>query len=290
MPRLSDAELAERHLGLGATDVVEACGLAPWADAGPMHLYALKTGQAAESEDDPHRLETLEWGVTQEEVLADWYERTMGVSLLLGGHVPHREIPWLWATLDRKAPDRIIECKHVGPAMAHHWSESEEDGIPQYVRAQCLVGQACLGTRLTDVVASVGGRPPHVWTVAWDEEAARLLIEEAGRFWELVRSRTPPPHDATPWTAEMLRRKYPGGGDRAMIPATFEMETIAADRMAAMVEERDAIVKKKLADYAMLEKIGAYECDGVRGEGWSMSWRADKHGVRRQRFTARGLV
>ena len=30
MPELSVAELATRHEGMGSTDVVEVCGLAPW--------------------------------------------------------------------------------------------------------------------------------------------------------------------------------------------------------------------------------------------------------------------
>ena len=44
MPRLTAEELAERRLGMGSTDVVEACGFAPWQGAGPMRLYCEKRG------------------------------------------------------------------------------------------------------------------------------------------------------------------------------------------------------------------------------------------------------
>jgi putative phage-type endonuclease len=286
MPKLTEAQLAARREGLGATDLVEALGLAPWESAGPMRLWLEKTGQEAREEPTEDKSAYLEWGHTQEKVLLDWYEESRRVTLLAGGHVPHREHPWLWATLDGKASDRIVEAKHVGPAMAHHWSESEEDGVPRYVRAQCLIGQACLGTRLTDVVASVGGRPPHVWTVAWDGGLVELLISGGRRFWDLVVRREAPKLDATDASLDWIKRKYPTNEDRIILEATPEAEDIAARRIMASVEEEDAKVKKRLADLDLLEKIGPH--DGIRGDGWSMTHRVDKNGVRRQRFTAKG--
>lgn len=288
MPRLTAEQIAERKNGLGATDVVEANGLAPWEGAGPMRLWMSKTGQVAETETNPDKLAYLDWGHTQEEVLLTWYAAQTGVSLLPGGHVPHREIGYIWATLDAKAPDRAIEAKHVGPGMAHHWNEGLEDGVPRYVRAQCLMGQACLGVRLTDVVASVAGRPPHVWTVAWDEELVDLLLDGARRFWDLVVQREAPKLDATSASLDWLRKKYPTNEDQVILMATPEDEDIAARRLAAMVEEEDAQVKKRLADLDLLERIGPH--DGIRGDGWSMSHRCGKDGVRRQRFTHKGVM
>ena len=287
MPRLSKAELAARHLGLGATDVVEALGLAPWQGAGPMRLYLDKTGQAEERERDPEREAALDWGHAMETLLADWYESSRTVKTLLGGHVPHREIPWLWATLDRKAPDRIVEIKHVGAGMAHHWDASAEDGVPRYVRAQVTIGMACLGARLCDVVADVAGRPPHVWTVAWDEELWEAIREGAARFWALVQARTPPPLDATDATKEMLRRKWPGGEDRVVLAADFLVEDIAARRVEAAIEECKWKTKKILADVELMDRVG--NAQGIRGEGWSFTHKTDKSGKRRTRFTAAAL-
>lgn len=272
---------------MGSSDVVEACGLAPWSGAGPMRLWMLKTGQLTE-EPDPTRDAHLEWGHRQEPLLLRWYEEQLGATLLPGGHVPHRHHDWLWATLDGKASDVVVEAKHVGPSMAHHWTEAQEDGVPRYVRAQCLIGQACLGARATDVVASVGGRPPHVWRVAWDDELAELLIEGAHRLWRLVESRTAPKLDATDASLEWIRKRYPTNEDRVVLEADWRVEDIAARRMAAMVQEEDAKVAKRLADLDLLEAIGPH--DGIRGDGWSMSHRVDKNGVRRQRFTSKGVM
>lgn len=288
MPRLTPEELATRNEGLGATDVVEACGLAPWVGAGPMRLFLVKTGSAPEDELDPVKLSYLEWGHAMESTLLDWYEKETGSKLIPGGHVKHREIEFLWATLDATSPDVIVEAKHVGPMFAHHWSEADEDGVPKYVRAQCIMGQACLGRRLTDVVASVGGRPPHVWRVAWDEELADLLVRGAVDFWRRVRRGEAPPLDATPATKEYLRRKWPSNEDRVVLPSTPDIDDIAARRIEAAIEEKNAEARKILADHELIDRIGVH--DGIRGEGWSMSFRVNKKtGKRQQRFTAAAL-
>lgn len=288
MPRLTRADLEDRKSGLGASDVVEALGLTPWEGSGPMRLFLTKTSGTVEEETDPDKLSWLEWGHAVEPVIASWYEGEKGVQLLPGGHVRHREIPWLWATLDAKAPDRIIEVKNVGSAMAHHWNVAEEDGVPRYVRAQCLIGQACLGARLTDVVASIGGRPPHVWTVAWDEELVGLLLQGAAKFWERVQRGEAPPLDATPATKEYLRRMYPAREDDVILPSSPDVDDLAAERISAAIEEKHHRELKTVIDHKILEKIGIH--DGIRGEGWSMSFRLDrKTGKRRQRFTAAAL-
>lgn len=290
MPRLSDRELAERHLGLGASDIPELLGLAPWDGAGPMRLWLEKTGQSGPREPDPDREEAMEWGHELEPLISRWYARRhAGVTLLPGGHVPHREIPWLWATLDAKAPDRILEVKNVGGGMAHHWSATADDGVPRYVRVQCVVGQACLGTRLTDVAACIAGRAPRVWTVAWDEELWDVIRDRASAFWALVQSRTPPALDATDATKEWLRRTYPGGEDRALIPSDFAAEGLAERRIYAALERRKAEDTMALADHELLHRIG--DADGMIAQdgSWKMTWKLDKNGKRRQRFTARAL-
>lgn len=286
MPRLTEAQLADRRIGLGSTDVVEAMGLAPWQDAGPMRLY-LEKAEGVERELDEDAAARFDWGHRLEAELARWYSETMGVTLLPGGHVPHREHAWLWATIDFKAPDRGIECKHVSSGMAHHWDESAEDGVPRYVRGQVTIAMACLGVRLFDVVADVGGRPPHVWTVAWDQALADLLLSGADRFWKRVLAKTPPDLDATEATRAMLARRWPTNEDRVMVPAGPVEQELAEARIMAAIEEGVANGKKILADVKLLERIGS--ADGIRGEDWIMTWKIGKDGRRRQRFTAKAL-
>ena len=292
MPRLSPQELAERSRGLGSTCIVEACGLAPWKGAGPMRLMCEKLGIAPPDdaeEDDEDDKEWLEWGHVQEPVIADFYERTRGVKLQLGGPVYSREIPNFWATLDRTVigASKLIEVKNVGsPRLYSHWDTSSSDGCPRYVRAQVTIAMAYHGARECDVVAAIGGRPPHVWTVTYDPELAELLIDGGRRFWALVQSRTPPPLDHTPASKAYLLDKYPSNADRIIHDATEGETMLAVQRIQAANAEKEAKREKDRLDAELMSKIG--DRAGIRGFEWKMTWKLNKSLKRQQRFTARG--
>lgn len=288
MPRLTEQELATRHLGLGSTDIVEACGLAPWKGAGPMRLYCEKVGikPPDDAEDDDRRHDWLAWGHVQEEVIATWYAGATGRQVDVADRVETRGTPLMWATLDRVADDRLVECKNVGsPALYRHWDASSEDGIPNYVRAQVTVAMAISSIHLTDVAAAIGGRPPHVWTVFYDPELAKMLLDGARRFWSLVESRTPPPLDATPATRAYLLDKYPANRERVVRAATEDEHAIGQCRVEADRGLRDAKARSDTATARLLAAVG--DADGIEGDGWKMTWKLDKNGVRRPRFTTR---
>lgn len=295
MPRLSEQELAARSSGLGSTDIVEANGLAPWAGAGQMRLWCEKLNIAPpdDAEQDDSRQDDreawLSWGHLLEPVIADYYERERGVKLQLGGPVYSLEHPHLWATLDRTVigASKLVEIKNCGsPQLYRHWDVTSPDGVPAYVRAQITVAMAFHGARETDVVASIGGRPPHVWTVFQDDELAALLIDGALRFWQLVTSRTPPPIDATPATRAYLLDRYPANRERTMVPATLEAETLATERIEAARLGAESDARKRRLDAQLMALVG--DADGITGAGWAYTWKLDKNGTRRGRFTGKG--
>src|SRR5579864_7742867 len=99
MPRLSPEQIEERRHGMGSTDIVEVAlsvmGAVPWADAGPMRVFARKKGYLPEGPPTPEQ----EWGHVQEEVLLREYAKTIDEPILPGGHVVCPDEPWMWATL-----------------------------------------------------------------------------------------------------------------------------------------------------------------------------------------------
>ena len=273
--------------------MVEANGLAPWKNAGPMRLYCEKLGiVSSDDQDEDERAEReqwLEWGHVQEPVIADWYERTAGVRLQLGGHVTSVLHPWLWATLDRTiiGANKLVEIKNVGaPQLFSHWDVSSPDGVPRYVRAQVTVAMYVHGARETDVVASIGGRPPHVWTVFYDEELAEMLIAGAVRCWAMVTAMHPPPLDHTEASRAYLLAKYPCNADRVMLDATPEADAIAEEMIAVARQVSDGEKARKLGYARLLNLVG--DADGIAGNGWKITWKTDKNGVRRPRFSGNG--
>ena len=291
MPRLTEQELSTRHLGMGATDVVEACGLSPWKGAGPMRLFCEKTGiksaDDAQEEIDPDRADHLAWGHTMEPVILDWYAAHMGANVLPGGQVAHPEIPWLWASLDATVmgASRIIEIKMVAsPALYSHWDVSSQDGVPRYVRAQVTIGMACHRAQEAHVVASVGGRPPHVWTVAYDAELAGLLIDGAQRFWQLVKDGTPPPLDATDATRAYLKHRYPANVDRVMREVDDEgVSRIAETRIEAARTRKGCDEAIRQLDAELMAVCG--DADGIQGMWGKFTWKLNTKGTRTSRFT-----
>lgn len=290
MPKLSPPELSARSSGMGSTCIVEANGLAPWSGAGPMRLYCEKLGitlpdDAEEDEDDSDH---LEWGHVMEPVIADWYERTRGVKLQLGGPVYSREVPNFWATLDRTVigASKLVEVKNVGsPSLYRKWDASSPDGVPSYVRAQVTIAMDFHGARECDVVACIGGRPPHVWTVFYDDDLASLLLSGGIRFWGLVTARTPPPMDHTPASKVYLRDKYPREEDPIIVDADQDLDTLGSARAELARTAKRAAEEVARHDAEILRRIGLHT--GARGNGWRMTWKIDKNGVRRQRFTER---
>lgn len=287
MPRLSPEELATRSQGMGSTDVVEVAGLSPWRGAGPMRLYCEKLGIV--SPDDEEEIEDdgwLEWGHIMEPIIAGWYEHERGCKLMPAGQVVSREHPWLWATLDAVVlgQSRIVEVKNIGsPKLYAHWSESDPDGIPLYVRAQVTIGMYCHGARECDVVASVGGRPPQAWSVGYDAELAGMLVSKAAAFWQLVQTKTPPPLDATPATKAYLLDRYPRNVEPVMLDADPETDELGHLRAEESKSEKRHKANKDRLDAELLARVGT--ADGIQGTGWMMTWKVDSAGKRRQRFT-----
>jgi predicted phage-related endonuclease len=277
-------------LGLGSTDIVEINGLAPWQGAGPMRVWCEKKG-VLNSDDaqevDEDRAAALEWGHVQEPVIADWYARTRGVQLMLGGHVPNPFNSRMWASLDRKVvgEPRLVEIKNVGsPRLYRHWDASDPDGVPDYVRAQVTIAMGFACADECDVVASVGGRPPHVWRVFLDVDLFRALVDEAEVFLRMLAADSPPSLDHTPASKTYLRARYPRNVEHTIVQADANMDCVGMARARAAADEAAAAKVKAHHDAILMSAIG--DADGVEGTGWRMTWKCDKTGVRRSRFTS----
>jgi predicted phage-related endonuclease len=254
-----------------------------------MRLWCAKQGIKSEGdaqEEDPGLSDALEFGHVMEPVLLGWYERKQGVTCTPGARTVHPAHPWLWATLDATAgTDRIVEAKMVGsPALYRHWDASSQDGVPNYVRAQVTIGMACHGAREAHVVASVGGRPPHVWTVMFDQELADLLIEGATSFWQSVNDGTPPPLDATDATRVYLRHKFPANVDRRILEMDDDVtNALASARMEYAETEKRATTEKRRLDAELMARVGPH--DGIQGRWGRFTWSLNAKGVRVTRFT-----
>jgi putative phage-type endonuclease len=292
MPRLSTSELEARTQGMGSTDIVEVLGLSPWRNAGPMRVYMAKTRQVLDdegTEDDDEEIDELEWGHVMEPVILAEVAKRRGWPVIPCGQVECPGEPWMWATLDAAivGEAEILEIKNVGcPRLYRHWDVSDPDGIPRYVRAQVTIAMLCRSAKRAHVCASIGGRPPHVWTIEYDAELARLLVQGGRKFWfDHVIMRQRPPLDHTDATRAYLKATYPSNEDRVIVQVDDESLNAKGRRRAEVAALLKSLEnEKKMLDAFLLNNVA--NRDGITGDGWQMTWKVNKNGDRRQRFTA----
>ena len=269
---------------MGSTDVVEVMGLAPWKDAGPWRIYNAKTGVTPEGQPDPDG--TLEWGHTVEGWLREWYSRVTGRTYSQCGRIQRSGCDWLWATPDGEWSNSYLEIKNVGSFMAGHWDRANDDGIPDYVRVQVTLGMYCAGVSEWTVVAAIGGLPPRIYHVDYDVELAQMAIEAGRKFWiDHVLAGVPPDVDGSEACREYLRTKWPRD-ERAMRESTVEEDDIGTERARRSQKAAKYAADVKAMDAKLL--TACRDARGIRGDGWQITWKVDKNGVRRSRFTTKG--
>ncbi|MGE4153487.1 MAG: YqaJ viral recombinase family protein, partial [Phycisphaerales bacterium] len=188
-----------RRTFIGASDAPAVLGISPWAT--PLDVWAdkLNLGQRFEgnlSTDMGHALEDLIaqlWWKTQ----PTEYRYLVDPKVT----VRHPEHPHIAASVDRAVAERavqcdhglilralrhgtatdLVECKYVGPNVAHQW----RDGVPVYVQAQCQVQMAVTGAKRVHVAALIVDYGPQFFTAAIERDDAVIdeIIGRLNQFW-----------------------------------------------------------------------------------------------------------
>jgi putative phage-type endonuclease len=274
-----------RLLGMGSTDIVEVAGLAPWQGAGPWRVWNEKTGVTV-AQEQPETPEQA-WGHVMESCLRDWYAQQIGRPIARCARVMRTPDDFFWATPDgRDDEGHFYEIKNVGAFMAGHWDRADDDGIPHYVRGQVTIGMYCANVQHWTVIACIGGLPPRVYRVEYDEVLAERLIEIGRAFWDRVVAKEPPEVDGSDECRAYLSSKWPRD-TRPVRESTYDEDTIGMKRIEAAILVREQSALVKLADAQLLAACGDHKA--IVGDGWKLSTFVDKKtGQRRTRFTVKG--
>lgn len=222
---LSAEQLALRMQGLGSSEIGAVAGLYPPTPAWPTsHTVWLKKRRLVD--DEPQGLSAKIGDIT-EELSAQLYAEQFNATLEKSTTLIHPDLPWVVGTPDRlivgatgstelldalatispRRPHwrRLLEIKWVGWRVADHWDPQKDDGVPDYVRAQCEWLMLLTGLKQCDVAAILGGEEFHVWRFEAHPAVAARLLEIGEKFWrENVIGGAPPPVDGTERAREML--------------------------------------------------------------------------------------
>lgn len=257
----SDAWETWRRRHIGGSDAPVIAGESPWSS--PLDLWLAKVEGKTDASPDTQRLWRI--GKALEPVVLALYEEETGRKVRRGRVLESREIPWLSASLDGEAGDRIVEAKWTSSSR---WS----DGVPGDVLVQVTHQLAVAGKPVADV-AVLTPRGFSVHEVAFDERfwGAILALEE--EFWGRVERREPPPPDASEASRRAMARLWPDDSG-TILDADPAAVQIVTDLLAAR-----ARAKELEATIASLENALCWllaDASGMRGPGFSVSYRRTK--------------
>lgn len=256
MTELSRAEwLAQRRTGIGGSDVAAILGLSPWRT--PYQVWEDKTGRSEEQPETP----ALYWGRLLEDPIRQAYADRTGLTVTKPDRMfTSEEHPFMLANLDGIASDgRIVEFKTT--SRADGWGEEGSDEIPDYYQTQVQHYMSVMGAERADVGVLIAGRDFRIYTVEADAELQQMLIEEEAKFWELVKTDTPPGVNCTTDAA----RRWRTATANKVLSADAEMLSVWEDLCAirhqidVLKEEEDAL--KALIMRAMKDAV-SLKADG----------------------------
>lgn len=293
MPKLSDDQRLARKLGIGASDVAELLGISPYQGASPLRLWAEKRGLLDDVPDE----ESIEMRVGHaiEPALVMLYQEESGWEAKLSGEyvesVARHDVEWMRCNLDGRVVGQAIglEVKHVGFGMHDEWDLLSDDGIPHYVRVQCVWQMMVAGLEQVHVIALVCGRF-RVFYVHRDAGIESLLYNHANAFWQLVVTGEQPPLDASDAARELLNRLYPSPPSPIRVEVDDEVERLMAARIAASDAESRMAERKEILNNQIREWLGKRGASDVVGVLAKASWRTNKASVRTLRVDPRGAA
>lgn len=258
-----DAWLAQRRTGIGGSDVAAILGLSPWRT--PYQVWEDKTGRSEEQPETP----ALYWGRLLEDPIRQAYADRTGLTVTKPDRMfTSEEHPFMLANLDGIASDgRIVEFKTT--SRADGWGEEGSDEIPDHYQTQVQHYMSVMGVERADVGVLIAGRDFRIYTVEADAELQQMLIEEEAKFWELVKTDTPPGVNCTTDAA----RRWRTATANKFLSADAEILSVWEDLCAirhqidVLKEEEDAL--KTLIMRAMKDAV-SLKADGKTLASWSL--------------------
>ncbi len=211
MPRLSEEQLADRRLGLGASDLPAIAGVDPYRSAFEVYLEKIGEYDPDAGIDDATR-DRFERGHRLENVALEWdRDRTGEPYERVNRTIWHPRLPFLYCHPDaRRKPwtktRRLIEVKTANAK----WKE-----VPRKVNVQVHGQMAVTGATSCDVLVLGFDGPPARFLVERNEAMITAVETMALNFWGRVERRDPPPMDGSAGAGRWLdQTRYQKGPER----------------------------------------------------------------------------
>jgi putative phage-type endonuclease len=261
--------LAFREGRIGSSDAPVIVGESPYKST--FQLWAERvTGTPVELDEGTKRL--FRMGHLFETPLLDHYAQERGVPVERGPVFLSDELPFLSASLDGLAGDRIVEAKY---SNADDWPH---EGVPDHVVIQAQHQMYVTGFEVVDVVALIRG---YVRIVEVPRDPALIddVLSLEGLFHAAVLDRTPLPSwiDGSEGSRKAILRIYPTNTAR-MRAADPEAIALVTRLLDLREDLRVLAAEVDTTENAVRFLIG--ESEGVEGPGFRVTYRNRRDGVK----------
>jgi len=203
---LTPDQLEIRKQGIGGSDAPAVAGVSPWKS--PLTLYYEKSGALPVSQEEN---EAMEWGNRLEPLIADAYSHKTGrkVRQQLATRF-HSQHPHMLCHIDRQIIGQprgpgILEIKASGEFIEKSWDE----GIPDHIYIQVQHNLAVYGYKWASVAVLFGGQKFRYYDVEADNEIIDFLVTIEWKFWQRIKTASPPDVADAVDAVGLLKKLYP---------------------------------------------------------------------------------
>jgi putative phage-type endonuclease len=236
-----------RRLFIGGSDIAGVMGLSRWQT--PWQVWSEKTGKVEPEPDN----EFTEMGRELEDTVARLFTKRTGKKVRRAPkRYVHPEYDYLACQVDRivEGEDELVECKTCSAWKEKEWHDEE---IPAEYILQVQFQLGLTGRSKGYLAVLIGGNK-FIWKeLAFDQELFDRMVEQAQKFWQLVKKNQEPLAlaDDNPFMAEL----HPHSGEE--LRPRQELEGLVRDRQFAKeaiekaqwkVDEIEAKIKQRIGN------------------------------------------
>lgn len=263
--------LAERRTLIGASETPSILGRGYRTAA---QVWAEKCGLEDESESDVDI--KLRIGTIIQPALVEVARAVFNLPAIAErDNVVRRSatVPYVGASLDAVAGkdengcDIPLELKNVDSINARQWG----DAPPIEFQIQNLQQQFVTGAQFGYVMGLIGGNRPVLHRVERNEVFIAAMLRKLEWFWDLVKTRTPPPYQDPYDQARVLAALYPKGSGTA-IALDEVAERILQRREVLSLAQTEAEAKLAECDNELKAMLGDNTYAALPGGRW-VSWK-----------------
>lgn len=237
-----EAWLEKRKHYVTGTDAGKLIGVSPFG--GMFSVWLDKTGRSEKVAETP----AMKAGKAMESAILKMYAEELDCKL---EHVDGYDLktcekyPRLGASLDGWNHDLQIpvDAKNIR-YKDEKWGDAYTSDFPDYYKAQLQVQMMVTGAKFAHLAVMFSGQDFFVYSMDYDEEMAKNILEASDAFWPYVETDEMPEADGSDAASEFIADRFAVGDENESKEATEEIKDTIRQLVNAKAAKKAATEKE----------------------------------------------